>query len=142
MLRFCSFLFLALIVITITLPTLHAEPIEPITIKRASIFDPVAGVTDFAPLGQNASIRSVLVNNLNIDQEFQHIVLIQDSEGITVFLSIKKGKLRSMSTQAVNSEPWFVEEIDKYRVQIFVWDSKANPLAFKAKIFHIENFNP
>ncbi|MEM2760486.1 MAG: hypothetical protein QXU32_11850 [Nitrososphaerales archaeon] len=142
MYKYVILVLVGIIILGVMIPLVDALVQEPITIKHASLVDSLGLRSNFAQLGQNSTIHSVLVNNLNITQDYRQIVLIQDSAEITVFLSVTSGKLAALSTEEVSSEPWFLEKPEMHKVKIFVWYSKEPiPLAYKIKSF-VVNFNP
>ena len=86
-----------------------------------------------ATVAKEAAIKSEIKNNKPEEQEFTYIVLVKDSEGMTVSLSWAKGKLSPDQTMKME-QSWTPETAGIYTAMIFVWKSFENPEALSPVI--------
>ena len=86
-----------------------------------------------ATVAKEAAIKSEIKNTEPEEQEFTYIVLVKDSEGMTVSLSWALGKLSPDQTMKME-QSWIPETSCIYTAVIFVWKSFENPEALSPVI--------
>lgn len=86
-----------------------------------------------AEVSKETVVQSEIRNTKEEAQEFTYIVLIKDSEGITISLSWVKGML-APSQSLTMEQPWVPEAPGQYTAEIFVWESFNNPVALSGKM--------
>jgi len=79
-----------------------------------------------AEVAKETVVKSEIKNANEQAQEFTYIVLIKDSDGITISLSWAKGML-SPNQSLTMEQSWIPETPGEYTAQIFVWESFNNP---------------
>lgn len=81
-----------------------------------------------AAVAQDTYLQTEIKNEEQEEQDFTYIVLIKDSEGLTISLSWVKGTLAP--NEAITMEQsWKPETSGVYSVEIFVWKSLEDPVA-------------
>lgn len=86
-----------------------------------------------AEVAKETVVQSEIKNTNEEEQEFTYIVLIKNSEGVTVSLSWARGTLApNQSLDMV--QPWVPDAPGEYIAEIFVWESFDNPMPLSEKI--------
>jgi len=78
-------------------------------------------------VGKLTKIKSDVTNNTTETLSFAFIVQIKDSDGVTVQLSWMEGVKVAPREKIGVMQSWIPEEAGEYLVEIFVWESIANP---------------
>ena len=86
-----------------------------------------------AEVAKETVIQSELKNTKEESQEFTYILLIKDSDGITVSLSWARGTL-SPNQSLTMEQSWVPEAPGEYTAQIFIWESLTNPVVLSPTI--------
>jgi len=86
-----------------------------------------------AEVAKETVVQSEIKNTNERTQEFTYIVLIKDSNGVTVSLSWAKGMLAPNQSLTMG-QSWIPEAPGEYTAEIFVWESFNNPVALSGKI--------
>ncbi len=95
--------------------------------SKVKIDENVSESNSTSSVAKETVIQSKIRNNEIEEQEFTYIVLIKDSEGLTVSLSWASGKLDPSQTMTME-QSWVPDIPGIYTVEIFVWASFENPL--------------
>jgi len=80
-----------------------------------------------AKVGELKKITFKLTNNLRMDQPFVYIIQVKDEEGFTDQLSWVNGLLQAHQ-EFRPQQSWIPENPGEYTVEIFIWESVANPV--------------
>jgi hypothetical protein len=86
-----------------------------------------------AEVAKETVVQSEIKNANEQPQEFTYIMLVKDSEGITVSLSWAKGMLDPNQSLTME-QSWMPEIPGEYAAEIFVWESLDNPVPLSGKI--------
>lgn len=89
--------------------------------------------TSAAEVAKETVIQSELKNTKEESQEFTYILLIKDSDGITVSLSWARGTL-SPNQSLTMGQSWVPEAPGEYTARIFIWESLTNPVVLAPTI--------
>ncbi len=108
-------------------PTERAPASEP------ELVDDLGNKVTDVSVGQQVLISGKVTNNQTISQNFVHIVKVTDEDGNVVMLSFTQGKLNPNEVRT-NAFSWIPTEPGTYTVEVFVWESFANPMALSPKI--------
>ncbi|MFQ5940496.1 MAG: Ig-like domain-containing protein [Nitrososphaerales archaeon] len=76
-------------------------------------------------VGQSVIIESDITNGQSLKIAATFIVLVKDSDGFTEFLSWEEKAIPVGQTFPM-SQTWIPEEMDKYDVEVFLWDTIEN----------------
>lgn len=77
--------------------------------------------------GKLIKIKSDVTNNTPSILSFAYIVQVKDSNGITVQLSWMDGIKAAPNEKIEAMQSWIPEEEGEYLIEIFVWESVADP---------------
>lgn len=97
------------------------------TPSKVTVEEKESESTSTATVAEETVIQSEIKNNEAEEQEFTYIVLVKDSEGLTVSLSWASGKL-SPNQSITMERSWLPEEPGVYTAEIFIWESFENPV--------------
>ena len=97
------------------------------------VVDELGNEVSDVTVGSQVLISSKVSNNQTISQDFVHIVKVTDEDGNVVMLSFTQGTLNPNESRT-NAFSWTPEATGTYTVEIFVWESFANPVALSPKI--------
>jgi hypothetical protein len=86
-----------------------------------------------AEVAEETVVQSEIKNTNEQPQEFTYIVLIKDSQSITVSLSWAEGTLDPNQSLTME-QSWIPEIPGEYTAEIFVWESFDNPVPLSDKI--------
>ena len=103
------------------------------TPSKVEVVEKESTSTSAAEVAKETVVQSEIKNKNEQAQVFTYIVLIKDSDGITVSLSWAKGTL-APSQSLTMEQSWIPETPGKYTAEIFVWESFKNPVALSDKI--------
>jgi hypothetical protein len=114
--------------ITTTVVGSSLPPLEQAPASNARILDSTGKLLTKVMTNQQIQIVSDVTNQGNRDQPFAYLVQIQDSNGITLYLSWITGSM--VPKQTLNlGQSWLPTYAGNYTAQIFVWQSITNPNA-------------
>lgn len=77
--------------------------------------------------GKLIKVKSEVTNNTPDTLTLAYIVQIKDSDGVTVQISWMDGIKIAPKEKVQAAQSWIPEEAGEYLVEIFVWESIANP---------------
>ncbi|MFQ5969980.1 MAG: hypothetical protein ACE5J2_05755 [Nitrososphaerales archaeon] len=77
--------------------------------------------------GKLIKVKSEVTNNTPDMLKLAYIVQIKDSDGVTVQISWMDGIKIASKEKVQAAQSWIPEEAGEYLVEIFVWESIANP---------------
>ncbi len=86
-----------------------------------------------AEVAKETVVQSEIKNTQEQPQKLTYIVLIKDSDGITVSFSWSDGILAPNQSLALK-QPWIPEIPGTYTAEIFFWESFNNPVVLSEKI--------
>lgn len=86
-----------------------------------------------AEVAKETVVQSQVKNAQEQTQKFTYIVLIKDSDGITVSFSWSDGILAPNQSLTMQ-QPWIPEAPGTYTAEIFFWESFNNPVVLSEKI--------
>ena len=121
------------VVITVTLLTMSTTPSnkaednspemrEPVSASEPRLFDPFGEPVKRVEVGEQVLFESEITNSHDKRQPYVYIVLVKNTEGITISLSYMKSELLPSQNFTV-SQSWIPTAPGKYDVEVFVWDS-------------------
>jgi len=103
-------------------------PLEEARASNGRLLDSMGKPLAKIQTNQQVQIASDVTNQGNQNQPFAYIVQIQDSNGITLYLSWITGSM--VPKQTLNlGQSWMPKAPGTYTAQIFVWQSITNPNA-------------
>ncbi len=108
-------------------------PTERAPASMPDVVDELGNEVSDVTVGSQVLISSKVSNNQTISQDFVHIVKVTDEDGNVVMLSFTQGTLNPNESRT-NAFSWTPEATGTYTVEIFVWESFANPVALSPKI--------
>lgn len=77
--------------------------------------------------GKLIKVKSEVTNNTPDTLTLAYIVQIKDSDGVTVQISWMDGIKIAPKEKVQAAQSWIPEQAGEYLVEIFVWESIANP---------------
>ena len=77
--------------------------------------------------GKLIKVKSEVTNNTPDTLTLAYIVQIKNSDGVTVQISWMDGIKIAPKEKVQAAQSWIPEEAGEYLVEIFVWESIANP---------------
>jgi len=98
------------------------------SITEPTLVDQFGENVSQALIGEQLLIQSVVTNAQNKRQPFTYIVQVKDADGITVSLSWITSELPPNESLKV-AQSWLPSSTGNYSIEIFVWESLANPTA-------------
>ena len=112
--------------------------ISQLTTERAPASEPefvdeLGNPIEEIMVGTQVLISSQVTNNQTISQDFVQIVKVTDEDGNVVMLAFTQGTLNPNEVRS-NAFSWTPEESGTYTVEVFVWESFANPIPLSPKI--------
>ena len=113
--------------------TKGAEQSSTGTPAKVEVVEKESPSTSAAEVAKETVVQSEIKNTNERAQGFTYIVLIKDSDGITVSLSWAKGMLAPNQSLTME-QSWIPETSGRYTAEIFVWESFKNPVALSDKI--------
>ncbi|MFQ5969758.1 MAG: hypothetical protein ACE5J2_04615 [Nitrososphaerales archaeon] len=100
-----------------------------ILVSQPSIFDKNGKKLENIKVGKLIAVQSSLTNAKLGQQKFAYIVSIKDAEGFTSQLSFVTAILEPFQSFKVGTS-WIPELTGKYTIQVFTWNSIAEPSVF------------
>lgn len=101
--------------------------------SKVEVVEKESASTSAAEVAKETVVQSEIKNTNQEEQEFTYIVLIKDSDGITISLSWAKGILAPNQSLTME-QSWIPETLGEYTAEIFVWESFNNPVVLSDKI--------
>ncbi len=105
---------------------------EKISLSHFQLVDQLGSALGSISVGQQAVLQSSMSNDLNTDQKFSYIMQIKDSNGATIQIAWINGEIPSGKTFDIGLS-WIPDTKGNYAVDVFVWQSIANPVALSSK---------
>ncbi|MFQ5969817.1 MAG: hypothetical protein ACE5J2_04925 [Nitrososphaerales archaeon] len=100
---------------------------EKISLSNTQFVDQLGTRISDISVGKQVVLQSSVKNNLSIDQKFAYIMQIKDSDGITIMIAWINGEIPRDKTFNIGLS-WIPDITGKYAIDVFVWESVANPL--------------
>jgi hypothetical protein len=107
--------------------------VEPFTISKLLLLDATGTNTTLAQIHKPLKISTEVTNNNYTKQPFTYIVKIENSDKITVHLSWFSGIVEEKGSLSL-SQSWLPETPDTYKIEIFIWESLANPSSLTFRV--------